>query len=460
MNFIRRHSALISGERVIVAVSGGPDSVTLLVILSRLLPRLGIHLTAAHFDHMLRGSREAQGDLELVAGVSETLGVGLVTGRADVRAEARRERRSLEDAARRLRYAFLAEQSPLVDASCVVTGHTMDDQAETVLLHLIRGSGLDGLVGMRPRSAWPFGPGPEVARPLLCLRRADTEKYCLELGVRPRHDPTNEALTATRNKIRHQILPQLRSLNPRVVESIGRLSQSLSEDSLYLNHAARQSFRESATSHKGAIRIQRSNLTSADPAISSRWVRLAAEKLDGSDAGIEAVHIDAVREIAAKGGGTVFLPNGLRAVANSRFLVVRRGEPETARPVAETSLKIPGTTRAGGWCISAQLVPPPATPPRGSRCEAYLDADKTGSNLTVRSRRPGDRLRPLGLGGDKKLQDILVDAKVPAAKRDGVPLICRPDGIIWVAGHCTDERYALAIESRRALHLTAVLGDR
>jgi len=188
----------------------------------------------------------------------------------------------------------------------------------------------------------------------------------------------------------------------------------------------------------------------------NRWIRLAVERLAGTHADIEAIHIDAVREIATKGKGTVALPHGLQATSNSRSVVFSRREYWKALRIAETPLKVPGVTQVGKWNIATQLAPlpeDPLFPPRWA--EAYLDAAKTGRDLTVRSRRPGDRLRPLGLGGEKKLQDILVDAKVPATERDGVPLACSGEQIVWVVGHCIDERYALDLGSQQALHIAA-----
>jgi tRNA(Ile)-lysidine synthase len=455
LDFIRRNDILEPGETIVAAVSGGPDSTALLVLLSRLSPKLSLQLTVAHFDHRLRTRKEAAADLDFVRSLASTLGLPLVHAAAGVRAYASENHVSTEDAARRLRYAFLGEQAAALGASAVAVGHTLDDQAETVLLHLIRGAGLDGLAGMRPRSQWPFGTGPELARPMLGLRRADTERYCRELSLEPRGDPTNDSLAPTRNRIRHAVLPQLRELNPRIVEAIGRLSQSAAEDAAYLDDMARHYFSVDMAYTKGAVREYRSNLVNLDPALGNRWIRLAVERLAGTDAGLEATHIDAVREIAAKGRGQVVLPGGLRATANSRSVIFSRGEPTTARPIADTPLTVPGLTQAGGWQITAIPAQPSDNPHFAPKSwEAYLDADKAGTYLTVRSRRPGDRLRPLGLGGEKKLQDILVDAKVPALERDGVPIISGPRGIVWVVGHCLDESYALSRASRHALHLT------
>ncbi len=456
LNFVCQRDALREGERVLVAVSGGPDSTALLLILARLRAKLGLDLTIAHFNHMLRSGDEAAADLDFVLSLASQLNVPLVHGVGDVRGRAHRNHESLEDAARRLRYDFLAEQAALAGASCVLTGHTLDDQAETVLLHLVRGSGLDGLVGMRPRSSWPFREGPDLARPLLHLSREETERYCAETAVRPREDPTNLLLSATRNKIRYRILPELRELNPRIAEALSRLSQSVAEDADYLDGLARHYFGDWMAFTGDAVRGYRRHLTTVGPAMRNRWIRLAVERLAGTHADIEAIHIDAVREIATKGKGTVALPHGLQATSNSRSVVFSRREYWKALRIAETPLKVPGVTQVGKWNIATQLAPlpeDPLFPPRWA--EAYLDAAKTGRDLTVRSRRPGDRLRPLGLGGEKKLQDILVDAKVPATERDGVPLACSGEQIVWVVGHCIDERYALDLGSQQALHIAA-----
>ena len=224
LEFIRSRHLLTVAERVLLAVSGGPDSTALLAILSRLRGELGVQITAAHFDHMLRGRKEAATDLAYVQGLAAVLELPLACGRGDVAARSRREGQSVETAARTLRYGFLRREAKARAASVVMLGHTLDDQAESVLLHIIRGSGLDGLAGMRPRSPWPFGRGPEVARPLLALGREETERYCNDAGLQPRQDPTNELLIATRNRVRHEVLPALRAINPGVSEALARLA--------------------------------------------------------------------------------------------------------------------------------------------------------------------------------------------------------------------------------------------
>src|SRR3990170_5196316 len=197
--FVRRHGILNPGERALLAVSGGQDSSALLLIVSRLATETGLEVAVAHFDHRLRSRGEARDDEQAVRTMAQALGLPFVTGSGDARARAARRHESIEEAARNLRFVFLAREAKRLNAGVVVLGHTRDDRAETVLLHLLRGSGLDGLVGLRPRSTWPFGRGPALARPLL---------------------------EAARNRLRHEALPALRRFNPRLDEALCRLGDA------------------------------------------------------------------------------------------------------------------------------------------------------------------------------------------------------------------------------------------
>lgn len=452
LRFVRRHRALLPGERVLVAVSGGQDSMALLLILARLARGLDIQLAVAHFDHMLRSRQEARDDEAAVRDLAISLGLSLVAGAGDVPARARQRRQSLEEAARHLRFDFLGREAKRLKMDVVALGHTRDDRGETVLLHLLRGSGLDGLIGLRPRSAWPLGRGPALGRPLLQTARADTLRYCCEAGLAPREDPTNLLLQATRNRLRHEVLPLLRRLNPRLDEALCRLGEAAASAVDYLDAAADAEWRAQASLEEGRVVFPRRAFASLAPALRARLLRRAVHRLAGADP--EAIHIAAMEEALAKPRGSVSLPNGL--TASVRAGDVRIGRP-SRRPhlaIAETPLVVPGRTDLPGWAAVAEIVrPPPGQPRPRSRFEAWLDADAVGPRLTVRSRRPGDRVRPLGLGGEKKLQDLLVDAGVPREERDGVPLVCAPWGIAWVVGQRLDERAALREGSQCALRV-------
>jgi tRNA(Ile)-lysidine synthase len=408
----------------------------------------------AHFDHRLRSRGEARADEEAVRELAQALGLPFVTGSGDARARSARRHESMEEAARNLRFAFLAREAKRMNAGVVVLGHTRDDRAETVLMHVLRGSGLDGLIGLRPRSEWPFGRGPALARPLLAMTRAETGRYCREAGLSPREDPTNLLLEATRNRLRHDVLPSLRRMNPRLDEALCRLGDAAAAAVAHLDADAEVAWQTLTTAGRPAVAFPRPGFEWLSPAVRARLLRRAVRHLAGPAADVEAVHVDALEDALGKRRAAVALPFGLIARVSQREVRISGGGEEGSRRIEETGLAVPGRTELPGWSVAAEIVAPPPLEPRPrTRFEAWLDADAAGEPLVVRSRRPGDRMRPLGLGGEKKLQDVLVDAKVPEEERDGVPLVCAPWGIAWVVGQRLDERAAVRKESRRAVRL-------
>ncbi len=429
--FIRRRNIFREGEKALVAVSGGADSTALLLLLSDLKDDLGIRLVVAHFDHMLRTREEAKADAAFVRKMSSSLGLEVVYGRGDVPARAREQGESVEESARILRYAYLGEQARELGAEVVTIGHSRDDQAETVLMHMARGSGLDGLAGMRPRSGWPFGEGPELARPLLKITRRETERFCRESGIIPREDPTNLLLTATRNRIRHELLPSLREFNPRIEDALSRLAEAAARDLEFLDAEAEREWGKLALQMEGRISFARPELNNLHPAIVLRLVKRAANTLVGGQSDIEALHLGDVLGLLRRKRGEASLPGGLTAVLDSRSLSLLRGRPKRAPGISETELNIPGRTLFDGWEVEAEIAP------------------AQGGALG-----PRDRLEAfLGLGGQKKLQDVLVDAKTPVEERDRIPLVCAEWGIAWVVGYCLDERASVRPGAKEALRL-------
>lgn len=450
--FIRKREVVRDGEPVVVGVSGGPDSTVLLVLLSRLRAAFGFTIIAAHFDHRLRSRDEAERDLSFVAQLCRSLGVSLVTGAGDVRRRAKRDGESIEEAARNLRYRFLGVEAKRAGATAVVVGHTLDDRAETVLLHLIRGSGLDGLAAMPPRSPWPFGAGPDVARPLLEVSRKDVEHYCRDLSIEPRLDPTNDLLIATRNRIRSELMPLLRSFNPKASGALARLAEAAAADSAFIEAAAAAEWSRLADVRGGdRVTFHRASLKELPPPLVARLLRRAAAHI-GAQPG--AVHLDRVLDSLGKRRMRVAIPGGVVSIESDGVVVAREDVARPSPAIRERALAIPGRTRAGDWTIEATRVERDAARPRDSFA-VLLDLDAIDGPLIVRTRKPGDRMRPLGLGGSKKLQDILVDAKVPQEERDSVPVIADRLGIVWVAGHCIDQRVAVAGKTRRVMRLRA-----
>jgi tRNA(Ile)-lysidine synthase len=460
LRYVQRHGLFSDGQQVLLAVSGGPDSTALLAILAHLSASgaLGLGLTVAHFDHGLRRRSERQAERAAVSELATRLGLPLVVGEGDVRAHARRRRLSREEAARELRYRFLAEEAESLGIGTVATGHTADDQAETVLLHLIRGSGLAGLAGMRPGSSWPFGghQGLLLARPLLDVIRQETERYCREEGLTPCLDVTNLLLEPLRNRVRHELIPLLRRYNPKIEAALLRLASAAAADAAYLEETAGGIWSALATREEGSVSLPRREVSTLSLALQRRLLQAAGRHLLGADRQIEAVHVQAMLETLAKrGGGRLSRPGGLSFLVDreSVRLSFCTGEAVEAKPILETPLNIPGRTVVGDWTVQAEVLPAGRAEVGGDPNQALLDAEAVGEALVVRSRRRGDRFRPLGLGGEKKLQDHLVDAKVPRHQRDAVPLVCAPWGIAWVVGHRIDERAKVREGTSRVLRL-------
>ncbi len=421
--------------RVVVAVSGGADSVCLLHILGQIRGELGLDLHAAHLNHGLQPQAEAHA--HYVARLCRRLGVPLVVGARDVGGYRTERRLSLEEAARQVRYAFLSEVAQECGARWVVTGHTADDQVETVLMHLLRGAGLGGLQGMAEAGPFPYALGSplRLLRPLLSTTKGETEAYCRSHHLRPRQDPTNLDLSLLRNRVRHELLPLLAQYNAGVSGSLLRLSEVVREQVALLDSLVEHIWPDAVVEDVGGVHISSPVLQRQHRAVRLHLLRRAVEHVVGSFTDFEAHHLERLEQALSLGAGrTVPLPHGLRAVSQHRGLYLARRQRVPLPPLeGEYPLVVPGETVFPGWRVRATLL---------ERADVRLCpgpwriqmAYEPGVPLWVRRRRPGDRFHPLGLSGSKKLQDFMVDAHIPRELRDNVPLVCSPQGIIWVAG--------------------------
>ena len=437
-----------SASALVVAVSGGPDSMALLHALLHLRGRLGLSLRGAHLDHGLRGDAGAA-DAAFVADVFDAAGMPCDVEKADVAAYRTAHRLSLEQAAREVRYAFLARVYREHGADAVALGHTADDQAETILMHVVRGSGLTGLRGMEASSSRRV-EGTEVrfVRPLLGITRADTEAYCRALGLRPRMDESNRSPQFTRNRIRTELLPLLEELNPSVRDALLRLSTAATRELSYLDSEAEKVWEDAADVREDRVALERRAVGGLPEALRTHLLRRAIGAVKGDLEGVHMRHVDDMtRLLGGPAGRAIDLPGGLRFHVGYDEAIVARADADLCplpRLEGEHPLAVPGETSAGNWTVDARLVDNPgadalrdAGDGRGEAFEkpvARLSPRAISGGLVLRARRPGDRFHPLGAPGSKKLKDFMVDAKVPAAWRDRVPLLVTPRGIAWVAG--------------------------
>ena len=399
-DYIRAHRIFTPGP-VVVAVSGGADSTALLLILSELAEELGLVIHVAHFDHRTRPKQSAE-DADFVAKLANRVGAPIRVGRAE-------KPTKTEDAARMARYSFLRRAAREIGATAIATGHTRDDQAETVLLHMTRGSGIAGLAAMRPLREG-------IARPLLLIGRKDTVAICRAAGIRPRTDPTNKSLKFARNRVRLEVLPELAKINPRATEAIARLADAAAElqtnDESDVAEALARAFDGDAIVIAGL-----------EPSVRSRALALAWREKIGQP--LDTRHRKALEDLTAtdQGSQSLDLPGG-RAIREYGLLrivgdrPVRKSDPET--PIE------PG--REVIWNDWRLLFGGPAR--TNGALEAYLPKNLL-RKLVVRGRHEGDRMvsRPR-----KKLQDLFIDAKIPASQRSHWPVIASEDRVWWVPG--------------------------
>lgn len=420
--FIKKHNLTKRGEKLVVAVSGGADSVCLLYILAGLRKELGIKLHVAHLNHQLRG-KDSAADARYVSGLAKKLKIPATIASQDVKAYQKQYRLTLEEAAREVRYNFLAYVAKKVGATKAAVGHTADDHVETLLMHLVRGSGMRGLRGLMPVSQLKFFSGRlMVIRPLLELRHEETVAYCCTHKIKPRLDATNLTTESTRNKIRLQLLPLLRKYNPQIHMSLMRLAHTAADDYDYIEKVAQYLSESVCKKEKNAIIIKKKELRELHPALQRQIIRGAVAEVLGSLKDIESSHIeDIINALEKPAGKVIGLPFGLTfTIEYDRYILT--AESTSLCPFSpidgEIALKIPGKTSLPGGEITITIEKKSA---RGKGVNnpndfvAWLDYDRAGKKLIVRNRQNGDRFQPLGMKQLKKLNVFMIDARVPQA---------------------------------------------
>ncbi len=457
LRFLRENFCISNQTCLIVAVSGGPDSVCLLEILSELKEELGVSLHVAHCNHRLRGA-ESDGDAAYVARLADTFGLPCTVGECDVEGYRLEHRLTLEEAAREVRYAFLAETAAKVGTDCVAVGHTRDDNVETILLHLVRGTGTRGLRGLQPVTPLVTASGTiRVIRPLLEISREETVAYCRTFGLETRLDSSNLSLSPLRNRIRQQLLPLLYSYNERFDDAILRTASAASDELDYMDSVLDTLETGLVTTEKDTVILDREFFISLPPALKRHLLRKILDDVYGSLKDIETRHIEDVIALAERQSGKrIDLPGGLVcAVEYDRFLIGFGPAELSSLPFfeGEHELTVPGETEIAGWKITASVIERTQIDRPTEGFLANFDFDKTGDRLTVRPRKTADRFQPCGMTYTKKLGHFMTDAKIPRLWRDRVPVVCIPEQIIWLAGYRIDERVRVTDDTTRVLRL-------
>ncbi len=457
LNFIQGNQ-LVSGQHcLLVAVSGGPDSVCLLYILVKLQEELGIRLHIAHLNHQLRGA-DSEADAHYVSDLAHRLGIPATIEQRDVKAYQAQHHLSLEEAAREVRYTFLAQAAKSIGANRAAVGHTADDHIETILMHLIRGAGTRGLRGLQPSNRWQSSESSlTIVRPLLPVSRQETADYCHNDQLLPRIDTSNLSLSPLRNRIRHQLLPLLESYNPRVAEALLRTARIAGDDLAFLDKETSRQWGKIVQKQGTTITLDKEGFLELPPALKRYLLRRAIEDLLGNLKDIESRHIEEMIDALTKPTGKrLSLPGGLVfSIEYDKYLIGSDPAALSPFPVldAEFPLKLPGETVPPGWHIEATIISREQITEKDEDFTAYFDLNKTGNKLLVRPRQPGDRFQPLGMNGPKKLGEFMIDSKIPSAWRQRVPIVCSPQHILWVVGWRIDERVKVTNTTRQILRL-------
>lgn len=466
---------------VVVAFSGGADSLCLLHLLhqicgpGKLYPSVQLHV--AHLNHQLRGAASAQ-DAAAVARIVEAWGLPITVGSVDVPSLARREQRSLEDAARAARYRFLRE---VAQGQPIAVAHHADDQVETLLLHWLRGGGITSMVGLQPQQQ-------DIIRPLLTITHADALAYCAHHQLTPLEDASNTDVRFLRNRIRHELLPQLEAMNAGFRATLLRNAEVMQVDTEWIEAQVDACWPTVVISmREGQLHMRRSTLLALPLSLQRHLLRRATAYLCEGQSPLELRHYKLIEQFLKRNSQgrelMKHLPRQIRMTrVDDAVLLERVSEADIQRREAHEHaggrnvlLSIPGRRAIPGtsWEASAEQIPDEQMQEvrealqredwaqvwrllASSQNIVYIDSDKVEGSLLVRTRQPGDRIRPLGMAYEKKVQDILVDKHVVRSEREQIPLFFSEQHCIWLAGICIDERVRLTRATQRIARLAIV----
>lgn len=450
---------LVAGEMVVLAVSGGVDSMVMLNLLLRLRTRYRTSLHVAHLNHDLRGAESAEA-ADFVRRQCEVFQIPATITTAEGRALRDRGVGSLQAAARDLRYRFLEQVADEQGADSIAVGHHRDDQAETVLMNLLRGSGVRGLGGIPPVRG-------RIIRPLIDCSREEIERYARKEGISYVEDSSNRSLLYGRNRIRLELLPGLaKRYNPRVVHTLANTARILEAEDALLNAMAEKELGTALISRsRQELMLSIPRMTILPTAMRWRIIRRAAEYLREGRSGLAFQQILLIDRLLLTEGaqGTIQASGGLRARRAGAGIVLSVGEGHVRDRISSSPLAVPGLTAIPDSSLSLRsdlLDEWPWSEPPPDTWTALLDADCTGKELHVRGWEKGDRFVPLGMDGRKKLQDFFVDTKVPRDQRGSIPLVVSGGQIVWVVGFRVDERFKVTDSTRRILRLRAAVTGR
>lgn len=443
-NYIRKHQLISEGDKIIVSVSGGTDSTVLLDLMVELKSRMGIEIAVAHINHRLRGN-ESEEDEKFVKSLSDSHGLECFVHSADTRAFIIEHKTSLQAGAREIRYKFLETVKILKNFTRVATAHNANDNAETVLFNLFRGSGANGLGGI------PVKRG-DIIRPLLFAERKEIEQYARLKSLQCREDSSNTRDYYTRNIIRHSTIPQLQEkINPAVVQTLNRTAEILQQMNYFINKEVKLLYSNIAkTFERDKLVLDILKLKNTLLFVRENVIITALKEFVGGETDYNKVH--AIMDlIVSETGSSIEIGDDVVVFRDRYNLVFIKSPKEPSDFVAEI---IPGKKyEFEEFYMNTDVVERNDINFSLSPVVEFVDAEIAGDVLTLRRWQPGDSFTPLGMKGHKKISDFLVDAKIPIYQKNNVLVLSNKNGIIWVCGLRVDDRFKITENTRRILKL-------
>lgn len=448
---ILEYNLISKGDNIIAGVSGGLDSMALLMVLYDLKEDLDFNIIVCHVNHGVR--EEAVEDQEFVRNVASNLGLEFHTINVDMVSYGKEMGITAEEAGRELRYGFFREIIRKVGHGKIAVAHNKNDQAETLLQRLMRGTGLHGLKGMDFKSQ-------DIIRPILNISRGEIEEYLQANNIEYVIDKTNLLPIYNRNKVRLELIPYIEeNFNPNIIETLWRTSQTANMDSTYLDEVSQENYNNIVKREDTySIILNGDKFIKIHPSIQNRIIRLSILRLIQSIQGLSQYHITSIVDmfIEQNTGKQIDLPNGLVARVSYNDLIIEREQKPSNQPY-EFSLKIgENTIKRLDMSISLQLVD--EMDKKDDPNIKYIDYDKIKGKLYIRNRKNGDRIRPLGMNGSKKIKDYFIDKKIPREDRDRIPLLVDDENIIWILGHSISELYKVSKSTNKILKINYIGG--
>lgn len=447
---IEKYNMLTVADHVLVGLSGGPDSVCLLYLLHLLKPEYKLKISAAYIDHGLR-PEDIPKEIEFCNLLCKSLDIPFHTKAVDVKTYAVQEKINLQEAARILRYASLEQISLLIKAHKIAIAHNADDQAETVIMRLLRGAGPAGLSGIHPVRK-------KIIRPLIEVEREEIENFLREKNMAYITDPSNESLKYLRNRIRYTLMPIIKSISPQAIKIISKTAEILREENDYINITVSKTLmRLISRKTDQKVELFCNPMEPLNIVILRRALRVAIDGVRDLR-GITFEHIEEIIKLIKNGkpGDRIYLPKGIRVIKGYSTVVITAEPPQRLSTYEVTQ---PGDIflKEASVVLSLKEIKREELPNFGDgKNTIYLDMDKLKFPLIIRARRPGDYFYPFGFGKRKKLQDFFVDEKIPRDERDIVPVIESNGSIVCIAGYRLDDRFKIDNTTKRCLEIKII----